>query len=54
MVSMFVLDDPMVDGTGSTKGIYGWSGYHGTHFWIDPRRKCLLYLCLDIDKIAPI
>ena len=37
--SMFVLDDPVVDGTGSTKGIYGWSGYHGTHFWIDPTKK---------------
>ena len=37
--SMFVLDDPMVDGTGSPKGIYGWSGYHGTHFWIDPEKK---------------
>ena len=37
--SMFVLDDPIVDGTGSTKGIYGWSGYHGTHFWIDPIKK---------------
>ena len=37
--SMFVLDDPLVDGTGSSKGIYGWSGYHGTHFWIDPTKK---------------
>ena len=37
--SMFVLDDPLVDGTRSTKGIYGWSGYHGTHFWIDPEKK---------------
>ena len=37
--SMFVLDDPIVDGTGSTKGIYGWSGYHGTHFWIDPEKE---------------
>ena len=37
--SMFVLGDPMVDGTGSTKGIYGWSGYHGTHFWIDPEKE---------------
>lgn len=36
---MFVLDDPLVDGTRSTKGIYGWSGYHGTHFWIDPEKK---------------
>ena len=37
--SMFVLDDPMTDGTGSTKGIFGWSGYHGTHFWIDPEKE---------------
>ena len=37
--SMFVLSDPAVDGTGSTKGIYGWSGYHGTHFWIDPEKE---------------
>ena len=37
--SMFVLDDTVVDGTGSSKGIYGWSGYHGTHFWIDPTKK---------------
>ena len=37
--SMFVLDDPVVDGTRSTKGIYGWSGYHGTHFWIDPEKE---------------
>ena len=37
--SMFVLSDPAVDGTGSTKGIYGWSGYHGTHFWIDPQKE---------------
>ena len=37
--SMFVLEDPNVDGTGSPKGIYGWSGYHGTHFWIDPEKK---------------
>lgn len=33
--SLFVLSEPALDGTGSSKGIYGWSGYHNTHFWID-------------------
>jgi CubicO group peptidase (beta-lactamase class C family) len=33
--SVFVLDEPALDGTGSPKGIWGWSGYHNTHFWID-------------------
>tara|TARA_B100000287_G_scaffold317264_1_gene300976 strand:+ start:1234 stop:2466 length:1233 start_codon:yes stop_codon:yes gene_type:complete len=31
-----VLEDPALDGTGSPKGVFGWSGYHNTHFWIDP------------------
>ena len=37
--SLFVLKDPVLDGTNSSKGIYGWSGYHNTHFWIDPEKK---------------
>ena len=34
-----VLENPEVDGTGAPKGIYGWSGYNNTHFWIDPENK---------------
>jgi len=30
--SFFVLTDPDCDGTNSLKGIFGWSGYHNTHF----------------------
>ncbi|RPG71442.1 MAG: class A beta-lactamase-related serine hydrolase [Flavobacteriaceae bacterium TMED120] len=37
--SLFVLENPEIDGIGATKGIYGWSGYHNTHFWIDPQKK---------------
>ena len=37
--SLFVLTDPQLDGTNSSKGIYGWSGYHNTHFWIDRERN---------------
>jgi len=34
-----VMEDPLLDGTGSPKGVFGWSGYHNTHFWIDPQNK---------------
>ena len=37
--SLFVLEDPLEDGRNSSKGIYGWSGYHNTHFWIDPEKQ---------------
>lgn len=37
--SFFVLRDSDLDGTNTSKGIYGWSGYHNTHFWIDPEKK---------------
>ena len=37
--SLFVLSEPALDGTGSPAGIYGWSGYHNTHFWIDYERN---------------
>jgi len=33
--SLFKLEEPLLDGTGTPKGIFGWSGYHNTHFWID-------------------
>jgi CubicO group peptidase (beta-lactamase class C family) len=34
--SVFVLNDPKRAGSSAPKGIYGWAGYHNTHFWIDP------------------
>jgi CubicO group peptidase (beta-lactamase class C family) len=37
--SLFVLTEPALDGTGSSEGIVGWSGYHNTHFWIDFERN---------------
>ena len=33
--SVFVLSDPAADGSAAPPGIFGWSGYHNTHFWID-------------------
>ena len=34
-----VLENTELDGTGAPEGVYGWSGYHNTHFWIDPKNK---------------
>jgi len=34
-----VLENQEVDGTGAGLGSYGWSGYHNTHFWIDPENN---------------
>lgn len=34
--SVFVLSDPKRAGSSAPKGVYGWAGYHNTHFWIDP------------------
>ena len=33
--SLFCLQDPILDGTASPTGAFGWSGYHNTYFWID-------------------
>ena len=35
--SLFKLEEPLLDGTNSPHGIFGWSGYHNTHFWIDQK-----------------
>ena len=31
-----ILQDPARAGSAAPAGVYGWSGYHSTHFWIDP------------------
>ena len=37
--SFFNFQEPILSGTNASKGIYGWSGAHNTHFWIDPKLK---------------
>tara|TARA_Y100001933_G_scaffold46134_1_gene43962 strand:+ start:387 stop:1622 length:1236 start_codon:yes stop_codon:yes gene_type:complete len=37
--SLFVLDDPSHHEPTVPKGIYGWVGYHNTHFWIDTKNR---------------
>mgnify|MGYP001309787089 CR=1 FL=1 len=35
-LGFYVLKDATRGGQGAPQGIYGWGGYHTTHFWIDP------------------
>jgi len=37
--SFFHLQFPVKDGFLSPEGIFGWSGYHNTHFWIDRKNN---------------
>ena len=37
--SVFVLNNPKEDNPNVPKGIWGWAGYHNTHFWIDEKNK---------------
>ena len=37
--SVFVMRDPAAEGNAAPQGIFGWSGYHNTHFWIDPSNQ---------------
>jgi len=37
--SVFVLRDATPEGSAAPAGVFGWSGYHNTHFWIDPSNK---------------
>ena len=34
--SVFVLDHLEQEKSKAPRGIFGWAGYHNTHFWIDP------------------
>jgi CubicO group peptidase (beta-lactamase class C family) len=34
-----VVSDPVAAGSALTAGSYGWSGFYGTHFWVDPEKN---------------
>ena len=38
-LGFWVLEDSAKEGSNSPNGIFGWSGYHTTHFWVDPQHK---------------
>ena len=38
-LGVWVLADAAKEGSSSPNGIFGWSGYHATHFWVDPKNE---------------
>jgi CubicO group peptidase (beta-lactamase class C family) len=46
-----VLEDSELWGSGAPNGIYGWSGYHNTWYWIDPVNN--LYGLFMSNSIEP-
>ena len=38
-LGFYFLEDTKKEGQNSPNGIFGWGGYHTTHFWIDPKNK---------------
>ena len=45
-----VLENQEIEGSGAGVGSYGWSGYHNTHFWIDPENKMYgLFMARSIE-----
>jgi CubicO group peptidase (beta-lactamase class C family) len=46
-----VLEDSEAWASGAPSGIYGWSGYHNTWFWIDPTNN--LYALFMSNSIEP-
>lgn len=34
-----VVSDPAARGTWLSEGSFGWSGFYGTHFWVDPKEN---------------
>ena len=46
-----VLENTEAYGSGAPNGIYGWSGYHNTWYWIDPVNK--LYALFMSNSINP-
>lgn len=38
-LGFWVLKEPHKEGKGRPEGLYGWGGYHTTHFWIDPENR---------------
>jgi CubicO group peptidase (beta-lactamase class C family) len=51
---LFVLKHPDLDATNSPKGIFGWPGYHNTHFWIDPENNLFGIFMTRLKNFSPV
>jgi CubicO group peptidase (beta-lactamase class C family) len=48
-----VVTDPAARGTWLSEGSFGWSGFYGTHFWVDPRQN-LVGVILAQTSVRPL
>ena len=42
--SLFILNEPSLDGSNAPKGIYRFAGYHNNHFWVDYENNLFGYV----------
>jgi CubicO group peptidase (beta-lactamase class C family) len=45
-----IVSDPVAAGLRVGVGSYGWDGYYGTYFWVDPKEKVVAILMIQTDN----
>jgi CubicO group peptidase (beta-lactamase class C family) len=45
-----IVSDPVAAGFRVGAGSYGWDGYYGTYFWVDPKEKVVAILMIQTDN----
>jgi CubicO group peptidase (beta-lactamase class C family) len=48
-----IVSDPIVAGFRVGAGSYGWDGYYGTYFWVDPKEKVVAVLMIHTENPNP-
>jgi CubicO group peptidase (beta-lactamase class C family) len=48
-----IVSDPVVAGLRVGAGSYGWDGYYGTYFWVDPKEKVIAVLMIHTENPNP-
>jgi CubicO group peptidase (beta-lactamase class C family) len=45
-----IVSDPVASGLHVGTGSYGWDGYYGTYFWVDPKEEIIAILMSQTDN----
>ena len=51
-LSVRTVTDPVARRTPLSKGSFGWSGFYGTHFWVDPDKHLVGVLMIQAPVVA--
>lgn len=51
-----MVEDPAKAGTLLSKGTFGWDGWYGTHFFVDPKDQLIAILMIQTSTsvIGPV